>query len=393
MNSTTETRGATEKESPQIYELLDKVMYSTSEQLKGRYRNYPGANKPEYSRITVVDGKVVSHIRLYMAEAYYGKATIKIGFIGDVCTDPEYRGKGYGAACLRNGIRYFAGTGCHISMIFSGVLGFYAKEGWMPYPGSTGVVNVEYLKPVPQEENITVRRFERTKDLAAVAEVYEKFNRDKFLPVKRTLQYWENAFYWIHGEREENFYVAEKEGTIVGYSRISGNQVTEMCYLPDSPEAVPALWNSIVKWGEHWARRGVPEKELHVSVPADHALYPILKKVPLFHEITYYTMLLRMISFRGLLQALVPFFSEHVTEDFSWTFDLDGEVVALSRENGRWSVAPGGKDAVALSSEEFFTRFLGLPLYNSPLRPAEVQHLLDHLFPVHVSHFYHLDAL
>ena len=392
MNATIETRGATEKDYPQIYELLDKVMYSTSEQLKGRYRNYPGT-KPEHSRITVVDGKVVSHVRLYMAEAYYGNATIKIGFIGDVCTDPEHRRKGYGAACLRDGIRYFAEKGCHISMIFSGVLGFYASEGWRLYPVSAGVVNVEYLKPVPQEGNITVRRFERASDLAAVAEVYEKFNRNRFLPVKRTIKYWQNSFYWLHGEREENFYVAEKNDRIIGYSRISGNQVTEMCYLPEFPEAVSALWDSIVKWIEHWARRGVLEKELHVSVPTDHALYPILKRVPLFHEITYYTMLLRMISFQGLLQALIPFFSEHVTEDFSQAFDLDGEIVTLSRENGRWSVSPGGKDAVAISSEEFFTRFLGLPVYDPPSRPAEVQDLLVHLFPLHVSHFYYLDSL
>ncbi|MCK4590345.1 MAG: hypothetical protein KAT86_01225, partial [Candidatus Latescibacteria bacterium] len=261
------------------------------------------------------------------------------------------------------------------------------------YPGSTGIVNIEYLKPVPQEENITVRRFERARDLPAVAEIYEKFNRNRFLPIKRTIEYWENSFYWIHGEREENFYVAEKDDRIIGYSRISGNQVTEMCYLPAFPEAVPVLWNSIVKWVEHWARRGVPEKELHISVPADHALYLILKRVPLFHEITHYTMLLRMISFRGFLQALIPFFSEHVTEDFSQVFDLDGEIVTLSRENGRWSVRPGGKDAAAISSEEFFTRFLGLPIYNPPPRPAEVQHVLGRLFPLHVSHFYHLDAL
>jgi hypothetical protein len=294
---------------------------------------------------------------------------------------------------LRDGIKYFAENGCHISMIFSGVLGFYASEGWRPYLVSTGIINVEHLRPVPQERNITVRRFERVRELPAVANVYEKFNQNRFLPVKRTIEYWENSFYWIHGEREENFYVAEKDDRIVGYSRISGNQVTEMCYLPEFPEAVPALWNSIVKWVEHWARRGVPEKELHICVPADHALYPILKRVPLFHEMTYYTMLLRMISFQGLLQALIPFFSEHVTEDFSQVFDLDGEIVTLSRENGRWSVRPGGKDAVALSPEEFFTRFLGLPIHNPPPRPAEIQHLLACFFPLHVSHFYHLDSL
>ena len=73
---------------------------------------------------------------------------------------------------------------------------------------------------------------------------------------------------------------------------------------------------------------------------------------------------------------------------------FDGKIVTLNRENGRWSVASGGKkDAIVLSSEEFFTRFLGLPVYNPPPRPVEAQNLLDCLFPIHVSHFYSLDLL
>jgi len=111
-----------------IYELVDKVLYHPSEMIMSRYRNYPGA-KPEDSIVVEADGKIVSHIRLYPCQLYYGDIIVKAVSIGDVCTDPAYRKRGYGGMCLNKSIEWMNANDAVISLIYSGVLGFYKSAG------------------------------------------------------------------------------------------------------------------------------------------------------------------------------------------------------------------------------------------------------------------------
>jgi hypothetical protein len=94
-------------------------------------------------------------------------------------------------------------------------------------------------------DEISIRRFARGEDLRAVSAVYDRYLAGRSLAAARSLPYWERHFYWLTGEREEAFLLAEKEGQVVAYARgRHGGEwliLGECCYLPEHADAVSPL--------------------------------------------------------------------------------------------------------------------------------------------------------
>ena len=89
-----ELRGARAEEMPEVLDMVPRVMGATREYFAAAYRNDPWG-RPEHSRIVLVDGRIVSHIRLYDRWQRVGSVPVHVGCVGDVCTLPEYRKQGY----------------------------------------------------------------------------------------------------------------------------------------------------------------------------------------------------------------------------------------------------------------------------------------------------------
>src|SRR5207302_4096845 len=170
----------------------------------------------EHSRIVKRDGRIVSHLRLYDRWQRVGPVPVRVGCVGDVCTLPDHRKRGYCRATLEDALRYWDETGYDLSMIVSGV-GVYAACGWAPFPEQQfGLPAVDHHEAAGRREYET-RRFVRGEDLTAVAAVYDAYNRERSLTTVRPSSYWERHFAWIAGEIEEAFLVAERAGTVVAY--------------------------------------------------------------------------------------------------------------------------------------------------------------------------------
>jgi predicted N-acetyltransferase YhbS len=127
-----EIRGVREEEYPQLLAMLPRVMSAPRTYFAACYRHDPGA-RPEQSRVVLVDGEIVSHIRLYDRWQRVGGVPIHVGCVGDVCTLPEHRRRGYCRALLEDALAYWDTHDTDLSMIVSGV-GVYERCGWAPFP-------------------------------------------------------------------------------------------------------------------------------------------------------------------------------------------------------------------------------------------------------------------
>src|SRR5947209_8249734 len=124
----TEIRGARADEIDAVLDMVPRVMGATREYFAAAYRNDPWA-RPEHSRIVKLDGRIVSHIRLYDRWQRVGPVPVHVGCVGDVCTLPEHRKQGYCRMLPEDALRYWDENGYDLSMIVSGVA-VYAACGW-----------------------------------------------------------------------------------------------------------------------------------------------------------------------------------------------------------------------------------------------------------------------
>lgn len=291
-------RGCDEGLYEQALDLEEIVMNATRERFACSHRNNP-TSKLEFSRVCVVNSEVVSHIRIYERDYRIGSTPVHGGGIGDVCTHPDRRKKGYGAGCLRDAIDYFKEHGYHMSMILSGVFGFYLSEKWEKFPQRSYAVPVRGVRvPKPRRGVYSVRWFEKdTDDLEQVMEVYDGYSRNKSLSVVRTPLYWRRRMRWQGGESPETFLVAERAGRIVGYARAMG---TEMCMTAGEEDSALALYDALVRWGRKRRR-----ETLSFRPASDNPLTEAFENSRKVEKRTSMTTLLRFIDLRGLLQAIL----------------------------------------------------------------------------------------
>ena len=293
--------GCDEKLYPKALALEEFVMNSTRERFACSHRNNP-TSKYEFSRVCVVDGEVTSHIRIYERHYRIGSTPIHGGGIGDVCTRPDRRKKGYGAGCLRDAIDYFEEHGYQMSMILSGVFGFYLSEKWEKFPQHSYAVPVRGVRvPRPGRGVYSVRWFERsTDDMEQVMEVYDAYSRNKSLSVVRTPLYWRRRLHWQMGETPGGFLVAERAGRIVGYVRSLGASVPEMCMFPGEGASALALYEALLRW-----RRKRQQETLSFVVAGDNPLTDAFENSSKVEQRTSMTTLLRFIDLRGLLTTIL----------------------------------------------------------------------------------------
>jgi predicted N-acetyltransferase YhbS len=230
-----EIRGLRAEEYPQLLEMLPRVMGAPRTYFAACYRHDP-ETRPEQSRVVIVDGEIVSHIRLYDRWQRVGGVPIHVGCVGDVCTLPEHRRRGYCRALLEDALAYWDTREFDLSMIVSGV-GVYERCGWVTFP------EMVYRAPsanVPPSGGYAVRRFARAEDLPAVAAVHEVYHEGRSLATVRSTAYWER-----HSSRAAR----RSTGARTLFSTCREHRYLMMLKVPVTLATLPALsriWNVTV---------------------------------------------------------------------------------------------------------------------------------------------------
>ena len=125
-----EIRWMREDDRDQVLDLLDLVMQASRGYFSDSFRK-SGSSAP--SLLLIADGEIASHIRIFDRARSVGGCHIRSAEIGDVCTHPRHRGRGYMTALLNTAAQLLTLQGYDISSVYSGVP-IYQKSGWVAFP-------------------------------------------------------------------------------------------------------------------------------------------------------------------------------------------------------------------------------------------------------------------
>jgi predicted acetyltransferase len=171
-------RGAKPYEFAEILDFLNYVFRSNV----GRKPSIGGDYPHLYNEVNVrnfrhmrVNGRVISNVSIYQANVQWGDAILKIGGIGGVATDPDYRKHGYAGTILEHCLAYMEDEGCDLSILWTGIPDYYRRWGW-EHAGQDWVffidrTTITYLPSAPSGEVIT-----DSLDPRAIAAVHDLHN-------------------------------------------------------------------------------------------------------------------------------------------------------------------------------------------------------------------------
>ena len=402
-----EIRAAKAHERDEIIDLIAAVFV---ERCRPRYasQHYQDSSyELDQSRVCVVDGKIVSYVRVSDRSMYIGKEVVKLGGIGMVVTSPEYRGRGYASALLRDAIAYMEANNYDLSILFTTIQPFYMPLGWASFPQTNFELELHGKKTFAPS-GWKSRPFEIEKDLTQISQIYDEHNKGRTGTVLRSEQLWRDGYSQQVGMLPS--LVVEKDGQIGAYANLAfPNDAQDIdaylaTYYPNlrevgcrntDPDSLHPLCHAIL---EAAYERGV--ESISGRLTRHHPMTLLLSEEsgsPLsfsIHERAMY----RVISLEGLFQKLIPKFeaelentattdqsgSFHFTVgDQSCTLDVNrGKVAVIADDRGRTRVALENYhflkvlfgDATFRQLDEF-NRVKGLNL-----RPDEIT-LLSTLFP------------
>jgi len=152
-----------------LVDLLDEVFRPGME---AAFPHLLAERNLENCRVTVADGKVVSHIGYIVSDATILGATLRVACLGAVGTLEAYRGRGYATAEFTDCLRRMESQGVHLLMV-SGGRSLYLRNHCMRLgrdfdcsidtgdaAGLAGGATVEPIGPDRIDEVIEVQRLE-----------------------------------------------------------------------------------------------------------------------------------------------------------------------------------------------------------------------------------------
>jgi predicted acetyltransferase len=174
-----------------IIDLCSKVFSSYFQGLehwRELLRLDPGYS-PEQSFFVMEEGRIVSNVRVTRRQMRVGEAVTILGGIGDVATEPAFRGKHYATACLQEAVRFMEERRYHFSMLGTGIFDFYRRLGWeIALPRCSVRFGPRAACELPVE-GYEVEIF-RPEMLPHVMRLYEEENAGRTCTVVRSEAYW-----------------------------------------------------------------------------------------------------------------------------------------------------------------------------------------------------------
>ena len=402
-----EIRAAQASERDEIVDLISAVFV---EKCRPRYaaQHYQDSTyQLDQSRVCVVDGKIVSYVRVSDRPIYIGGSVVRLGGIGMVVTSPEYRRRGYASALLRDAIAYMEEQGYDLSLLFTTIQPFYMSFGWASFPQTTFELELHGKKTFAPS-GWSSRPFDLEKDLTQISEIYDEHNKGRTGTILRSEELWRDGY--SHQVGMLPSLVVEKDGRIGAYANLAFSDdsqnidaylatyypnLREVGYRSGHPDSLLALCHSIL---EQAYEKGV--ESISGRLTRHHPMTLLLSEEsgsPLSFSIEERGMY-RVISLHSLFQKLLPEFEARLentamTEGSgSFCFVLENQTCTLNVNQGTVTVAAAvsGGTKVGLDTYRFLKVLFGDATFGQldelnrirgvNLQPDEIA-ILSALFP------------
>jgi len=213
-------------------------------------------------RVVETDGKIVSVMMLVRRQLRIGRAVVDGAIVGPVATDPDYRGKGYCSAVMRDAVEYMKAQGFDITILW-GVPWLYPHYGYSPAMVKTEMA----IKPSqggPAEYLHHEARSFGEADLEQMTYIYHSNSATRTLAEIRSPEMWS----WKTGGPDVNLEViTDKIGEVIGYFAFGTDWgrpcAHEIGVLNE--EACEIVFNTLV---ERAKKKGL--KEFYCIIHPDH---------------------------------------------------------------------------------------------------------------------------
>ncbi|MBZ0275133.1 MAG: GNAT family N-acetyltransferase [Anaerolineae bacterium] len=230
-----------------------------------RWRNRLSGNAPDFAyalhRVGLIDGEIVSHIRIVPGILRYGRAALRVMGISAVCTHPDHRDQGYAAAVMQDAMLLIAEYQAHLSLL-TGINNYYDRFGFNP-------VWPHYYVEIPAADAALLdsplhMRPGEAADISQLAALFEKhwggrvtFTRS---PAMWAWQIWD-------GTRAYFQVVEDDYGQISGYIAAYSDTDLMAEVLADTPDAARLL---LATAGQNFLAAG--KATIRWLLPPDDAL-------------------------------------------------------------------------------------------------------------------------
>jgi GNAT superfamily N-acetyltransferase len=204
-----------------------------------RYFEHDPAFRDDLCFVAVDGGRIVSTLQVFRKRVHVDGATLAVGGVGNVYTDPAYRTAGLATALLERALAAMAAQGFDASLLFASQLDFYARLGWRTLPRV-----LSFIEPGGTSAPGAAAVFEPRRDLDQVMAVYAVHSVPVAGATARDAAYWAGQLRYA-GNPDERFVVTRRDECVVAYARATTlygfNTIVEHGCLPGEEPALADL--------------------------------------------------------------------------------------------------------------------------------------------------------
>ena len=264
-------RAINEPELEEIAELQRLIFRPDEPDAAQRFITYTKGDPTytvDHSRVVFDDGRIVAHLRIWDRVLRVRSADLLAAGIGSLCTHPDFRGRGYAQALMRDTERYFFAADYDLGLLFS-IIGtpFYQAQGWIPIPMPTFAFGNVSAQSMPEG----VRQLDIARDLVAVKAMHEAHGLMHECAVLRDHDYWTAG----PAQVRDTFPTlgAVRDGQLVAYANLESEDeevwIKEVCGI--NADGYRQLAEAVLA--------GCGGKKLEGSLPRDHVFVSTLETI------------------------------------------------------------------------------------------------------------------
>ncbi len=369
-----EIRTVRESEVEEMIELMCLVFRPKGHE---RYRQYMVGDQfyqRDQSRVVVVDGRIVATLRVWDKQMRVGSTPVRFGGIGNVCTHPEARGKGYATAMMEEAVRYMKESDYPISCLFTDAGNrFYHRMGYRGVPFN-GFRMSQWKLGGDIESGWEVTPFDEARDLAPAAELYEICNRDRSGSLVRDMAYWTSGNVRV---RDVFPKLVARKGDVLGGYLTYDDSADEVEILDVAHQSEPGVLTALAgQFLGACTSQGI--ETVHGLLPQRHPFVDAMLELGMGNLVSAGNNKLMMstLNLQPLSEQILPELQGRldasdieVNAQVTVVIQVDGEecvlmlgadrILQLGSASASDAAAVTGADMVALSGELFWRMLLG----------------------------------
>lgn len=255
----------------QIYEILNQVFPVGRAYFQQRLDSDTSYD-PNTTWFATVNGTVASTIQIFPLHIRVGKASLKIGGIGSVGTDPNFRGLSLAHKILHAQVDWMKQNDYDLCPLLAIIHPFYERVGWKVIPEQAYSIARPALTQHTSGQNII------SFDVAYIdhlQEIYEQFNNERTYTAIRNKAYWNDLLNWPAWDNSDCL-LLRKDNKIVAYGIIAKTAdekaaINELAYVQEAEEDVIELFHALCQLRPD-------AKHITAKLPDDHRLAAYFKE-------------------------------------------------------------------------------------------------------------------